>query len=182
MRYIILNNHLYELVSIPNQTISTLQFNVAKGDSTFDQIIIDADGNQIIDIYEDEEKVATYTGYATFFCASYIKEQGTVSIELSNRDMQSQINSLDVNIDNIQTQINNVIDDVEEITPTELTQIAYIDDTSIVFENVPHGNISVFTRNTEGNEIDYAMDVNDTTVILTFEPLLYVTRITLLIN
>lgn len=186
MRKIKLNNKLYELVNEPNRSASNLQFNVDKGLNTFEQIIEDADGNDIIEIYEDDEKVATFNGYSTLFVACYVKAEDSISIELINEDIQSQIDNIDRNVEdmgeNMQSQINGVRNDVENITPIVLVKDAYIEDTSITFTDVPNGSVSVDTIDTEGNQIDYDMHREGNSITLTFEPLKYVTTITLTIR
>ena len=186
MRKIRLNNKLYELVNEPNRSASNLQFNVDKGLNTFDQIIEDADGNDIIEIYEDDEKVATYTGYAAFFCASYVKDQGTVSIELLNSDMQSQINSIDETLGGVSESLQNqselvdgLREDVNAITPYTETKAAYFNESEKTFYNVPEGNVSVFFDNYNG---PYSIKRIENRLIVSFDVLRKGTNITISIQ
>lgn len=182
MRKIRLNNKLYELVNEPNRSASNLQFNVDKGLNTFDQIIEDADGNDIIEIYEDDEKVGTYKGYSELFVASYVKGNDSISIELINNDIVQQIEDLNSSIDELDEDIEGVKQDVANITPITLTKTAYIDDTEIVFEDVPEGTLSIYTIDSEGKPIDFEMNRENNVVTLSFEPLEHVTNITLTIR
>lgn len=186
MKKIKLKNNLYVLTNEINRTSSHLQFNVDKGENLFDDVIRDADGNDVIDVFEDEEKIATYNGYSTLFVACYVKTEDSISIELINEDIQSQIDTIDRNVEdmgeNMQSQINGVRNDVENITPIVLVKDAYIEDTSITFTDVPSGAVSVDTRDTEGNQIDYDMHREGNSITLAFEPLKYVTTITLTIR
>jgi uncharacterized protein YoxC len=191
MRKIQLNGVLYEIVNGVNRSASHLQFNVVKNsNTTFDDIISNADGNDIIDEYEDDTKIATFRGYSNLFVASFVKDlQSYISIELINNDIQQQIDTIDNSLENLssdisyqQSQINNVSNDVNNITPTIITKTAYIDDTELLFNNVPDGVISVSTQDTEGNEINYSMQRVGNTVRFTFDPLTLVTEITLTIR
>lgn len=182
MRKIRLNNRLYELVNEPNRSASNLQFNVVKGENTFESIIDNADGNDIIDVYEDDEKVGTYKGYSELFVASYVKGNDSISIELINNDIIQQIEDLNISIDELDEDIEGVKQDVANITPITLTKTAYIDDTEIAFEDVPEGALSVYTIDSEGKPIDFEMNRENNVVTLTFEPLEHVTNITLTIR
>ena len=186
MKKIKLKNNLYTLTNEINRTSSHLQFNVDKEENLFDDVIRDADGNDVIDVFEDEEKIATFNGYSTLFVACYVKAENSISIELINEDIQSQIDNIDKNVEdmgeNMQSQINGVRNDVENITPIVLVKDAYIEDTSITFTDVPSGAVSVDTRDTEGNQIDYDMHREGNSITLIFEPLKYVTTITLTIR
>lgn len=73
---------------------------------------------------------------------------------------------------------------VEEITPYTETKTAYIDDTQVVFKNVPSGTYSVsFNKSILATRI-YKEDYTDgtSTIIVEFEPLEEVTEVTLTIN
>ena len=68
---------------------------------------------------------------------------------------------------------------VEQITPYTATKPAYIGDTGVVFENVPQGNVSVFGL--EFNTV-YGIERVSNNLLITFEPLDYVTCITISIQ
>lgn len=64
---------------------------------------------------------------------------------------------------------------ISEVTPTTFTKTAYIGDAGVVFDNVPSGNLTVFTDNL----IAYSMAKDNDRVIVSFEPLTEVTTITI---
>ena len=170
---------MYDLTDIPNRTSSRLQFSIVKGEHLFDEIIEDADGNETIDVYEDGEKIAIYNGYSNLFVACYVKEQGSISIELLNEDMQSQIDAIGQEQDNQQGQIDSLNSTVNDITPKTMTEIGYIDDTSVTFTDVPQGKITVYF---DGIEKDCEMERVENNLIVYFEPLEEVTSITISIS
>lgn len=65
---------------------------------------------------------------------------------------------------------------IVELTPYTETKTAYIDDTEIIFTNVPNGNLSVF------GIYNFSMTKDNGRLILTFEPLEEVTEITISIS
>lgn len=67
--------------------------------------------------------------------------------------------------------------EVEKVTPYKQTKTAYIDDTEITFENVPTGNLSVFSTVSE-----YNVNRDGETVIIDFAPLEEVTEFTIMIQ
>lgn len=62
---------------------------------------------------------------------------------------------------------------VTDITPYTQTKTAYIDDTEIIFENVPRGNLTVYF---DGN---YTIEREGDRVIIMFEPLEEVKEVTI---
>jgi hypothetical protein len=66
---------------------------------------------------------------------------------------------------------------VSEITPYKETKTAYIDDTEITFDNVPTGNLSVFSTVSE-----YDVNRDGETVIIDFAPLEEVTEFTIMVQ
>ena len=66
---------------------------------------------------------------------------------------------------------------IEDITPYKLTKTAYIEDTTLTFENVPTGNLSVFSTVSE-----YNVNRDGETVIIDFAPLEEVTEFTIMIQ
>lgn len=92
---------------------------------------------------------------------------------------EQRLNQLEARLDNlqnafIQSQRNQVpitgkVDDtankVTEITPTKLTKRAYIDDTSVTFENVPSGDMTVYCP------VDYTATRIDDRVVIAFDAL-----------
>ena len=62
---------------------------------------------------------------------------------------------------------------VKAITPTTFTKTAYIDDTEVVFSNVPSGNMTIFF------DKPYTVTKEGNNVLIGFEPLTEVTNITI---
>lgn len=103
---------------------------------------------------------------------------------------EQEINKLKAQVKNLQesflqaqknqTPITAKVDDsankIVELTPYTETKTAYIDDTEIVFTDVPNGNLSVFGID------NFSMTKDNGRLILTFEPLEEVTEITISIS
>ena len=65
-----------------------------------------------------------------------------------------------------EADINGTRQSVAQITPTTFTKTAYIDDTEVVFTNVPQGNLSVYADN-----LAYRVERTSNTVRISFEAL-----------
>ena len=80
----------------------------------------------------------------------------------------------------IEKKLSNFTDTkVAEVTPYTETKTAYIGDTEVVFDVQMNGNLSVFVKDTEGNYPDYAVERTGDRITVEFEPLEYVTTITI---
>lgn len=64
---------------------------------------------------------------------------------------------------------------VSDVTPYTESKTAYIDDTEVIFENVPEGNISVFTS----NGIVYQTERLNNSVVIRFAPLEEIITVTI---
>lgn len=64
---------------------------------------------------------------------------------------------------------------VSDVTPYTESKTAYIDDTEVVFENVPSGNLSVFTS----NGIAYQTERLNNSVVIRFAPLEEIVTVTI---
>ena len=62
---------------------------------------------------------------------------------------------------------------VEAVTPVTMTKTAYIDDTEVVFTNVPQGNVSAYIN------VPHTVEREGNRVIVRFEPLEEVTEVTI---
>lgn len=103
---------------------------------------------------------------------------------------EQEINKLKAQVKNLQesflqaqknqTPITAKVDDsaskIVELTPYTETKIAYIDDTEIMFTDVPNGNLSIFGID------NFSMTKDNDRLVLTFEPLEEVTEITISIS
>lgn len=74
--------------------------------------------------------------------------------------------------------INGNRNSIANITPTVMSKTAYLYDTSIQFENVPEGNITVYF-NPSVISANYTLERIGNIVRLTFDPLEEVTEVTL---
>lgn len=94
MKTIILNNISYNLVDSPNVSADRIQATILKENHAVETIVEDAKGNEVITVKEDDEVVGVYNGYTDFMCAYLYNhdEDVVVSVEITNHDMQSQIN------------------------------------------------------------------------------------------
>ena len=73
----------------------------------------------------------------------------------------------------------------ENASPTKLIKKGYIEDTQVIFENVPKGMIivSIFAEGSDGSIPSFSFKIENGNVIVTFDkPLDYVTTVTLLIK
>ena len=68
---------------------------------------------------------------------------------------------------------------IEELTPYTETKTAYIDDTEVVFESVPQGNLSVFVVDSENNYPAYTLERQANTLKVSFEPCKTITTVTI---
>lgn len=64
---------------------------------------------------------------------------------------------------------------IKAVTPVTMTKTAYIDDTSVSFENVPQGNMSVYVGGVNHSLFERDGD----RVVVKFEPLEEVTMVTI---
>lgn len=68
---------------------------------------------------------------------------------------------------------------VESMTPYTETKTAYILDTEVTFENVPAGNLTVYIKDSEDNYPNYTIERIQDRVTVHFDPLEYVTKVTI---
>lgn len=67
---------------------------------------------------------------------------------------------------------------IARLTPYLLTKTAYIDDTEVIFRDVPEGNMTIFTD----KFINYQASRQEGIVTISFDPLEEITKITLSIT
>ena len=106
-------------------------------------------------------------------------------------DLEKRIDALEEQFNGIITSLNNNkeytdadIDgcrqSIGNITPTVITKQAYIDDTEVVFNNVPSGNITVYVENENGDFLNYSISrVTDMITVSFDKPLEYTATVTL---
>ena len=74
--------------------------------------------------------------------------------------------------DMIYRNISRLDGEINELTPYEFSQEAYIEDTECIFDNVPNGKINIKVIGEDGNYISYTIEKTDSSVIVKFdEPL-----------
>lgn len=68
---------------------------------------------------------------------------------------------------------------VDAVTPYTETKTAYIGDTEVTFLTEEKGGLSVYAEDTEGNSPDYVVSRTGSTITVSFEPLEFVTTVTI---
>lgn len=68
---------------------------------------------------------------------------------------------------------------ISNITPYTETKTAYIEDTEVIFEGVANGELTVYVRDSEGNYPNYTIERMGDIVKVLFEPLEYITTVTI---
>jgi len=102
-------------------------------------------------------------------------------------DLEERVNSLEdaltemAKTNVVKTEkIDNTSNKVDHLTPTVITKQAYIDDTEVVFTNVPSGNITVYVENENGDFLNYSISRVTDMITVSFEkPLEYTATVTL---
>lgn len=102
-------------------------------------------------------------------------ESRLYNLEQTLANLQESFIQSQRNNSQIVSKTDNTTNKVEQITPTTYTKTAYIGDAGVVFDNVPSGNLTVFTDNL----IEYSMAKDNDRVTISFEPLSEVTTITI---
>lgn len=104
-----------------------------------------------------------------------------MSTETRLTNLEKLVNALSAKIDRLNfyngADIAGTRQSVSEITPYTETKTAYIEDTTLTFENVPTGNLSVFSTVSE-----YNVNRDGETVIIDFAPLEEVTEFTIMVQ
>ena len=80
------------------------------------------------------------------------------------------------------SKTDNTASEVKAITPYTETKTAYLGDTEVIFTDVKDGNLSVFVKDENGNYPDFSVDRNGDIITVYFEPLEYITTITISIQ
>jgi hypothetical protein len=85
-------------------------------------------------------------------------------------------------IDSLANSINAVNQRVSEITPYTESKTAYIDDTEILFESDKQGNIVVTAIDSDGESVNVAYKRDGNKILVYFEPLESITKVTISIQ
>ena len=98
------------------------------------------------------------------------------------QDLEERVDALYNSILQMQQNLNPVTEKadttankVEQITPTTYTKTAYIGDTSVTFDNVPSGNLSILTD----APLTYSYTRENNIVVISFDELSEVINITI---
>lgn len=97
------------------------------------------------------------------------------------------INSNSIRIEEINGKLDNLSrslhaessEKIDEITPYTATKTAYIDDTEIIFTEVPNGNLSVYMQDSDGNYPDFTVERSGDRVTVSFDALEQITTVTI---
>lgn len=88
----------------------------------------------------------------------------------------------DSDIAGVRQGVNEVTENIEEITPWTQVKEVSCGETEVIFEDVPEGPLTAFVKDSEGRYLDYKIDRVEGTVIVYFEPLDYAAEIKISIN
>lgn len=105
----------------------------------------------------------------------------TLETRLSN--LENLVNALSKKIDNNKfyqgADIDGTRKGVSEITPYKESKTAYIDDTEIIFTDIPQGNLSVYVVDADNNYPAYTLERQADRLKVSFEPCENVTTVTI---
>ena len=100
-----------------------------------------------------------------------------MDIEARLDNLEKLVNALIKRIDNdkyyADADTQGIRKSVSDVTPYTESKTAYIDDTEVIFENVPKGNVTVYS------EVEAGIQYAENGVRVFFEPLEEVTTITI---
>lgn len=96
---------------------------------------------------------------------------------LQNAFVQSQRNQAPIT-----AKVDTTSSEVKAITPYTETKTAYIGDTEVIFKDIKDGNLSVYVKDDNGDYPDYAIERTNDVLTVYFEPLEYITTITISIQ
>ena len=110
-----------------------------------------------------------------------------VKMATTIQDLEERVDALYNSILQMQLNLNPVIDKtdntankVDTITPTVITKQGYIDDTEVVFNDVPNGNVTVYVEDENGSFLNYSVArVTDMITVSFDKPLEYTAKVTL---
>ena len=106
-----------------------------------------------------------------------------LTLEQKVDNLYTLVNALSKKIDSIKyyqdADTQGVRQSVSEVTPYTESITAYIEDTQVAFFNVPDGNLSVFVKDDNGDFPKYEVSRDADIVKVSFEPLKYITTVTI---
>ena len=109
-----------------------------------------------------------------------------MDIEKRLTNLENLVNALIKRIDNDKyysdADTAGIRKSVSDVTPYTESKTAYVDDTEVVFENVPNGNLTVYVTGSEGNIPDYIVTKTNIIRVSFTEPLTSVATVTISIS
>lgn len=106
-------------------------------------------------------------------------EQRVESLERQIRLLQNAIIQASKNALPQTEKLDETASKVVDLTPYSDSKTAYIGDTSVIFLDVPEGNLSVYVKDIDGNYPNYTVERSAEGVAVYFEALENVTEITI---
>lgn len=172
---------LYPLHDSPNILPPHFQASLNYSGEMLASIISEVENSTQIDVYDDEDNLtASYRNYTDFVAINYIpNEDSVISVEFEDPDIRAQIDQIAQEQTMQATAIDDLTVQVSEITPYSDKKTAYIDDTEVVFDNVPSGALVVSFANGNTN---YSIERDGDTLIVSFAPLSEVTEVNIAVQ
>lgn len=96
---------------------------------------------------------------------------------LQNAFLQSQKNAVPIT-----DKVYDTANKVEQITPYTESKTAYIEDTEVIFEDVPDGNVSVYMVDSDGHNVPFTVEQTTGQIKVKFEQRESIATITIIIN
>lgn len=112
MKEIIFDNFKYELNDLPNVSASRFQASLIREGISIDDLLADIESVESIQVLEDDELIAQYSGYTKLVAISIHEDM--VSVELENIDIQSQIDALSATISSLEATIKSLKKEEED--------------------------------------------------------------------
>lgn len=175
------NNNIYSVLqtNVSSDRVQASIINI----SDVDDLLANAKTTTEIIFYDDNNSITDAFSGVTFFALSVINGQDSVSVEFERskdlRDLQEQIQATDDKVNTQGETLNNLSEQVSEMTPYTDTKTAYIDDTEVVFNGVPDGALLVSFSN--GNT-SYSTSREDDSLTVGFTPFEELVEVTIIVQ
>lgn len=109
-------------------------------------------------------------------------EERVTILEKTLKNLQDSFIQAQKNLSPTTAKVDDTANKVEQITPYTDTKTAYIGDTEVVFNGVKDGNLTVYVKDEQGNYPNYTVERTQDIITVYFEPLEYITTITISIQ
>lgn len=148
-----------------------------------DDLLSDAKTTTEVVLYDDEDNMTDTFAGVSFLALIIMYDEDSISVEFERskelKDLQEQIFTTDNKVNAQGETLNNLSEQVSEITPYTDTKTAYIDDTEVVFNGVPDGALLVSFSN--GNT-SYSISREDGVLTVGFAPFDEVVEVTITVQ